>query len=74
MLTLSPIKCSPDFQPLEAGTVYLPRGSCSPEKLALLFGAQFIPLRCGWPSMFSERLLHADSQLSGQMGHFASDT
>lgn len=24
--------------------------------------------------MFSERLLHVDGQLSGQMGHLASDT
>lgn len=74
MVSLSCIRCLPDFQALEAGTFYLPRGSCSPEKLALLFGPQFIPLSYGWPSMFSERLLPADGQLSGQMGHLASNT
>lgn len=74
MVTLTCLQCLPDFQALKAGTFYLPRGSCSPEKLAPLFGVQFILLSCGWPSMFSESLQHADGRLSGEMGHLASDT
>lgn len=49
-------------------------GEAAHQKLALLFGPQFIPLSCGWPWVFSERLLHVVGQLSGQMGHLASDT